>query len=279
VQVVGTFTPLLGAELVAGGLLGVGIAVGQARVGTDGSLGVAINAMIAASMRPLADRWLVLRVGGGTPRRVRGWVVEAERGRRIDLGSWTPSDTPPDDGSSRTPHFPAERLTAVAGGDPAWAAVYDAVENRFGMHDDLADLDPADAAGPLSYLVCGWWSKDVNDPLYVPDQRTFVDVLAKLRWSAPTVTAYTAAARDNSATKLSAIGLSQATVARADVINTSGAVSQATESFVHPALTGIADRVVLGQPADHPQLSLLHGCVIGVRPDGAGTDPIPDPTT
>jgi hypothetical protein len=237
------------------------------------------DADIAASMRPLADRWLVLRVGGGTPRRVRGWVVEAERGRRIDLGSWTPSDTPPDDGSSRTPHFPAERLTAVAGGDPAWAAVYDAVENRFGMHDDLADLDPADAAGPLSYLVCGWWSKDVNDPLYVPDQRTFVDVLAKLRWSAPTVTAYTAAARDNSATKLSAIGLSQATVARADVIDTSGVVSQATESFVHPALTGIADRVVLGQPADHPQLSLLHGCVIGVRPDGVGTDPIPDPKT
>ena len=39
------------------------------------------DADIAAAMRPLADRWLVLRVGGGTPRRVRGWVIESERGR------------------------------------------------------------------------------------------------------------------------------------------------------------------------------------------------------
>jgi hypothetical protein len=234
---------------------------------------------IAASMRPLADRWLVLRVGGGAPRRVRGWVIEAERGRRIDLGSWTPSATPPDDGSSRTPHFPSERLTAVAGGDPSWAAVYDAVEDRFAMHDDLADLDPADAGGPLSYLVCGWWSKDVNDPLYVPDQRSFVDALAKLKWSAPTVAAHTAADRDISAGRLSQIGLNQAAVSKADVINTSGATSQATESFVNPGLVDLVNQVVVGQPADHPQLSLLHGCVIGVRPDGAGADPIPDPKT
>jgi hypothetical protein len=237
------------------------------------------GADIAASMRPLADRWVVLRVGGGTPRRVRGWVIEAERGRRVDLRGWTPSATAPDDGSSRTPHFLAERLTAVAGGDPAWAAMYDAVEDRFAMHDDLADLDPADAAGPLSYLVCGWWSKDANDPLYVPDQPTFADTMAKLNWSAPTVAASTAAARDTSAVRLAAIGLGQAAVGKADVIDTAGNVSRATASSVHPALSELAGDMVLGQPADHPQLSLLHGCVIGVRPDGSGTDVIPDPDT
>ena len=237
------------------------------------------DADIAASMRPLADRWLVLRVGGGTPRRVRGWVIESERGRRVDLGSWTPTATPPDDGSSRTPHFPSERLTAVAGGDPAWAAVYDAVEDRFAMHDDLADLDQADAAGPLSYLVCGWWSKDTNDPLYVPDQPTFVDTVAKLKWAAPTVAAGTAADRDISGDRLSAVGLGQAAIAKADVVDTAGTLSRAAASFVHPALSELANDTLLGQPADHPQLSLLHGTVIGVLPGGSGTDEIPDPTT
>jgi hypothetical protein len=234
---------------------------------------------IAASMRPLADRWLVLRVGGGTPRRVRGWVIESERGRRVDLGSWTPTATPPDDGSGRTPHFPPERLTAVAGGDPAWAAVYDAVQDRFAMHDDLADLGPADAAGPLSYLVCGWWSKDANDPLHVPDLLAFVDTMAKLKWSAPTVAAEAAASRDISAERLSSVGHGQATVAKADVIDTAGTVSRATASFVHPGLSELAGDVLLGQPADHPQLSLLHGSVIGVLPGGSGTDEIPDPKT
>jgi hypothetical protein len=234
---------------------------------------------IAASMRPLADRWLVLCVGGGTPRRVRGWVIESERGRRVDLGSWTPTASPPDDSSSRTPHFPAERLTAMAGGDPAWAAMYDAVEDRFAMYDDLADLDPADANGPLSYLVCGWWSKDANDPLYVPDLPTFVDTMARLKWSVPTAAADIAASRDISAARLSAVGFGQAEVARADVVDTAGTTSRAAASFVHPALSEAAGEVMLGQPADHPQLSLLHGCAIGVLPRGPATDPIPDPAT
>lgn len=234
---------------------------------------------IATSMRPLADRWLVLCIGGGIPRRVRGWVIESERGRRVDLGSWAPTASPPDDGSSRTPHFPAERLTAMAGGDPAWAAVYDAVEDRFAMYDDLAGLDPADANGPLSYLVCGWWSNDANDPLYVPDLPAFVDTVARLKWSVPAAAAGVAASRDIAAARLSAVGFGQAAVARADVIDTAGTTSQTAASFLHPALSGAAGQVVLGQPADHPQLSLLHGSVIGVRPRGPVTDPVPDPAT
>ena len=232
---------------------------------------------IAASMRPLADRWLVLCVGGGMPRRVRGWVIESERGRRVDLGSWTPTVSPPDDGSSRTPHFPAERLTVMAGGDPAWAAVYDTVEDRFAMYDDLAGLDPADANGPLSYLVCGWWSKDANDPLYVPDLPTFVDTMAKLKWSVPTAAADVAASRDISAARLAAVGFGQAAVARADVVDTAGTTSQAAASFVHPALSAAAGQVMLGQPADHPQLSLLHGSVHRRAAPRAGHRPDPRP--
>jgi hypothetical protein len=234
---------------------------------------------IGSSMRPLADRWLVVRLGGGTPRRVRGWIVESERGRRVDLSAWAPTATAPADGSSRTPDFPSERLTAVAGGDPSWAAVYDAVENRFAIHDDLSDLDPADAAGPLAYLVCGWWSKDANDPLYVPDQRSFVLAAQQLKWAVPTVSTATAAARDAGASRLADVGLAQQSVAKADVLDTSGTLTHATEGSIHPALAELATKVIIGQPADHPQLSLLHGCVIGVRPDGQGSDPIPDPST
>ena len=65
------------------------------------------------------------------------------------------------------------------------------------MYDDLSDLDPADGAGPLSYLVCGWWSVDNNDPLYVPDLGSFVDRTRAPKWSAPPVPAAAAAARDS----------------------------------------------------------------------------------
>ena len=147
----------------------------------------AVGDDIGAAMPPLADRWLVVRLGGGTPRRARGWVIEAERGRRVDLASWTPTDQPPDDGTSRTPHFPSNRLTAVAGGDPAWAAVYDAVEDRFAMHDDLSDLDPADANGPLSYLVCGGGGP--QRPSLRGRSTPFVEKMGALRWSTPAVTA------------------------------------------------------------------------------------------
>ena len=232
---------------------------------------------IGAAMPPLADRWLVVRLGGGSPRRTRAWVIESERGRRVDLATWKPTATPPADGSSRTPHFPAAKLTAVAGGDPAWAAVYDAVENRFAVHDDLSDLDPADANGPLSYLVCGWWSDDNNDPLYVPDQASYVTRLSALRWSVPTVEGMTAEARDTSAARLSAIGLAQPRPSAAKVVDIAGSTSSATRSFANPDIAATAAEVVVGQPADHPQLSLLHGCVIGILPNGGGADPMPSP--
>ena len=127
-----------------------------------------------------ADRWLVVRLAGGTPRRTRAWVVEAERGRTVDLASWSEAS-----GASggRTPNFPSEKLTATAGGDPAWAAVYDTAEDRFGMHDPLDDLTAADLEGTVSYLVCGWWSKDANDPLYAAARPTGPAGSRRLNWS------------------------------------------------------------------------------------------------
>jgi hypothetical protein len=232
---------------------------------------------VGAAMKPLADRWLVVRIGGGIPRRKRAWVIEAERARRVDLSSWKPTASPPDDGTSRTPHLAPERLTAVAGGDPSWAAVYDAVEDRFAMHDDLSDLDPADATGSIAYLVCGWWSNDVNDPLYVPDQLTFVETMAKLRWDHPVVAPAVTAERDIDVMKAASIGLASRVVAPAVSIDTAGESTPVARSFVPNLIGEAAGDVLVGHPADHPQLSLLHGCVIGVRPDGAGTDPIPDP--
>src|SRR6185437_5758683 len=111
----------------------------------------------AVASQPLPDRWLVVRVAGGTPRRTRAWVVEAERGRTVDLASWSESGSA---SGGRTPHLAAEKLTVMAGGDPAWAAVYDTAEDRFAMRDPLDDLTVADLRGTVSYLICGWWSND-----------------------------------------------------------------------------------------------------------------------
>ena len=54
-------------------------------------------------------------------------------------------------------------LTALGHGDPAWAAYYDNVVDRLGLHDDLAGVE----AGPSRYLVCGWYasSDPGRDPL------------------------------------------------------------------------------------------------------------------
>lgn len=105
------------------------------------------------------DRWLVLRLSpstNGTARRaVRGWVLRAgdEQATHVDLDSWIETGTTEGD-----VHQP---LTALGHGDPAWAAYYDNVTDRFAFYDDLKDV----ASGPLAYLVCGWYADPSLDPL------------------------------------------------------------------------------------------------------------------
>ncbi len=215
---------------------------GERTPGADGSPGV------DPGLPPLADRYLVVRLGGGIPRRTRAWVIEAERGRSTDLSAWSP-DGPPPDQPGRTPHLSAGRLTATCGGDPAWAAVYDAVEDRFALYDPLDDLTPEDAGGPLSYLVCGWWSDPANDPLAVELDRTAR--LADLQWSVPAVPP------DLQTTRMLFVAQG-------------GAVGTPTPSIAEPAtpdpsLTAAASQVIAAESPGVGQ-TLLHGSVLGVNP-------------
>ncbi|MFI6359402.1 hypothetical protein ACIBJF_44040 [Streptomyces sp. NPDC050743] len=135
------------------------------------------------SLPALPDRWVVVRLLHGATT-VRSWVLEADRGEHHDLAGWT-EPGPPDPSATRSAAgrriVASAQLTAVAGGDPAWAATYDAVLDRFAFHDDLSDLDPAVAAGAeLSYLVAGWWSDPALDALH--GLTSLGDYHARLDW-------------------------------------------------------------------------------------------------
>lgn len=116
------------------------------------------------AMRALPNRWLVLRLTGRRTARVldlRGWVIESERGRVLDLGQY-PNGRAEGDGDELTP----AELDGVVGGSPNWTAGYDSTRNRFAFHDPLTDLDAAQVTTRLaSYVVIGWWSERAHDPL------------------------------------------------------------------------------------------------------------------
>lgn len=133
-----------------------------------------------ADLPPIPDRWLVVRLAlGSTPdhRQVRAWVLESGGPQPVvsDLASWH---------ESGTRAAPGRELTALGGGDLAWAAYYDNVVDRLGFYDPLDD----GAQGPLGYLVCGWFADSGLDPLAGPAITSvagFYAKLADLGWSLP----------------------------------------------------------------------------------------------
>ena len=217
---------------------------------------------------PLADRWLVVRVASGTPRRTRAWVVEAERGLTADLSSWSESGTA---AGGRTPNFPSSGLTATAGGDPAWAAVFDTSQDRFGIYDPLDDLTDEDRRGTISYLVCGWWSQDANDPIYSGTLAERADLLGALKWTHAAVSSAVQAERDLAVQRGVQTGTPTTAVRAATGVDSSGqATGDLTTMSANQVLTGGAAEVVAGASPPLPQLTLLHGSVIGVLPGGPG---------
>ena len=127
-------------------------------------------------MPPLPDRWVVARLEPGAPRAMKAWVIESERGRRVGLEEWSEGAATGAPGAELT----AEQLTAIAGGDPAWAAVWDNVVDRFAIHDDLdGRFDLRDVA----YLIAGWHSKPELDPIHPAAGRPqFDELLRELGW-------------------------------------------------------------------------------------------------
>jgi len=132
------------------------------------------------------DRWLVLRMyptppsnrllraqatfGAGS-RAVKGWVLRAgdQKPVPIDLDAF--SEGPPSPDAVNNP------LTVLGTGDVAWAAYYDNCVNRLAFYDDLSDI----ALGPVSYLVCGWYSDPAQDPLGSQDVHSLTGFNAKMQ--------------------------------------------------------------------------------------------------
>ena len=136
------------------------------------------------TLRPLPNRWLVLRLTGRRNVRrldIRGWVVSSEDGKVEPLEGF-PNGAIPGNG----PRLQPAELTATAGGSPNWTSGYDASINRFAFHDDLSDLDTsAVLTGLASYVVIGWWTQRSFDPLanaFTP--LVAARILEGLRWSA-----------------------------------------------------------------------------------------------
>ena len=69
-----------------------------------------------------------------------GWVIEADRAVAVPLGSWSEGGAAAQSATPAGLTLERTQLTGTVGGGVAWAAVYDAVLNRFAFHDPLADL-------------------------------------------------------------------------------------------------------------------------------------------
>ena len=141
------------------------------------------------NLRPLPDRWVVLRVAvpvGATAPVVRGWVL------RADDGSVTPLTDYPTVGANTKnvgPPVPADQLNAQVGG-PGWMECLDAALGRLALYDPLDDLPalaPNGVVGDaLTYVVGGWWDRVENDPLDgVGSIFGYHDLLRQLGWDDP----------------------------------------------------------------------------------------------
>ncbi|WP_372525436.1 hypothetical protein [Piscinibacter sp.] len=138
----------------------------------------------------LPDRWVVLRLvlpRGAHDAIVTGWVIEADRSVAVPLGSWTEGSSASQTATPAGVELGREELTGTAGGSVSWAAVYDAVLNRFAFHDPLADLATLAPHGVdddcASYVVAGWWSDPALDPLDAArGDDSLHELLERLRW-------------------------------------------------------------------------------------------------
>ncbi|MFI5706620.1 hypothetical protein [Kribbella sp. NPDC051620] len=235
------------------------------------------------------DRWLVIRLSSGkegTRRAVSGWVIEAgdETPTVVPLDEWT---EPVDPESTTVPG--QEPLTALGHGDTAWSAYFDNVEGRLGFYDDLSQLGglgkQGDVRGPLAYLVCGWHSRMVDDPigenLRSPTQ--FETRLDGLGWEvnpADIETAFVYA--QNRVKAAGTVGLVaresrfavQSDPAVGKKIVADGAFGETSTQLTSAGIPALGKW--LAQAVSWPQLTLYHGAVVGLGWPDAGLPVAPE---
>jgi hypothetical protein len=227
----------------------------------------------AASFPALPNRWIVTRFwfSSGVGKYLeKSVVIEADRGRLVPLEAWSEVAELPDGAEARTPGVGPSELTAVMGGDPAWFATFDNVEDRFAYRDDLADL--GDFSGTVGYTVAGWYSDPTLDPLGGLALRTALDdLLSDYSWAAD-LSGLEALARK---AELQIRQVSQIEESKTDPVVVDAKNRHA--DWVHPSILGGAEQVrVLPEPY-WPQQSLFHGAVYGIRLGGSVYDAKPRP--
>lgn len=142
----------------------------------------------------LPDTWLILRFNApvaGAKRTYRAWVLDAWKGAATPIASFkantssavaglklTPLGFMNATGDIVAPPYPTTRPTSLPGcGPEAFSGFYPIARDRFGFCDPLDD----NPTGPLSYLVCGWYSQLARDPLYAAGSDTArLDLLERL---------------------------------------------------------------------------------------------------
>jgi hypothetical protein len=213
------------------------------------------------------DRWLVVRLSPSSThpdrRAVKGWILQAhdENPSPLDLDGWIEPGKPPD--GIKNP------LTALGWGDISWAGYFDNTQNRLGFYDDLKGI----TAGPLAYLVCGWYSDPALDalgPASVQSLSQFDAALQKLGWALPDVDFKQP--KESAAMNVLALRTAGLSVNRLRV-------NTAINSFENAASLSSAEGLIGFDPTSGtyttdgswwPQMSLLHGAVVGIGWPGIG---------
>ena len=210
------------------------------------------------SFPALPDRWLITRLSPSAThadrRAVRGWVLQAhdDNPQPIDLDSWTEPGAAP--AGIKNP------LTALGYGDVSWAGFFDNTQNRLAFYDDLKDV----REGPIAYLVCGWYSDPANDPLgpaQVASLASFEARLQQLGWTLPD--------GDLESAGVASAGHVEAARALGLPVNTPRANVMANRT-VNTGAFDAQSGIFAPQPAWWPQMSLLHGAVVGIGWPGIG---------
>jgi hypothetical protein len=211
----------------------------------------------------LPDRWLIARISSSAThpdrRAVRGWILQAhdDDPQPIDLDAWHEPGAAP--ASIKNP------LTALGYGDVSWAGFFDNTQNRLAFYDDLKDV----SAGPIAYLVCGWYSDPANDPLgpaQVMSLASFEARMQQLGWTLPD--------GDLEKARVASAGHVDAARALGLPVNTPSAnimANRVASAGVFQAQSG----VFTTQSAWWPQMSLLHGAVVGIGWPGIGWEGSP----
>ena len=207
-------------------------------------------------------------------RAVKGWVLRAgdQNPVPIDLDSFV--EGPPSQDAVNNP------LTVLGTGDVAWAAYYDNCVNRLAFYDSLSDLQE----GPVSYLVCGWYSNPGQDPLgdqSVHSLTDFNNKMQELQWqlaegeldeSIEHARRYVVAARGFGLES----NLYSQTVAYNDALTSAApkvgyAVSDAPSSMPQFDDNGDALGPYTTDGSWWPNATLMHGCVVALGwPASAG---------